>query len=171
MWAVVDGKSLIARHDLTSDEAGQPKHIDGHFLTPTQIKKICVDLQGQHCLFLQDLEIFAASWNSNEIISINDLVTADGSSGKFLTGARPQTISAIDIHVEPGQDEVFEVVFGTEAGGIYHAAFFAQDGKLEMLEKFEMVLELPEARAILDLKVAQLGDSCIVLAVTDSCLY
>ena len=67
---------------------------------------------------------------------------------------------------------MFEIVFGTQAGSIYHGAFnFNDEGKLEMLEKFEMVLELPEARAILDLKVAQLGDSNLLLAVTDSCLY
>ena len=66
LWAVVDGKSIIARHDLTTEnESSQPKHIDGHFLNPNQIKKICVDLEGTHCLFLQDLEIFCATWGQD----------------------------------------------------------------------------------------------------------
>ena len=62
-------------------------------------------------------------------------------------------------------------MFGTEAGGIYHAAFVVEEGRIEVLEKFECVVELPEARAILDIKVAQLSDSSLILAVTDSCLY
>ena len=40
IWAMVDGKNIIARHDLLTEE--QPKNIDSHFLDPQKIKKILV---------------------------------------------------------------------------------------------------------------------------------
>jgi len=132
-----------------------------------------VNQDALHCLFLQDLEVFYANWNSDQVLSINDIASDDSGGNKqsFLTGTRPQTISAIDIYCEPGADDIFEVVIGTETGSIYHAALAFSDGNLEILEKFELMLELPDARTILDLKICQHKESFMVLAITDSTLY
>jgi len=55
---------------------------------------------------------------------------------------------------------------------VFHAALDYSDGNFEVLEPFANVLELPDGKAILDIKIASIGFAQnIVLAITDSSLY
>lgn len=180
IWAMVDGRNFVARHDLRAEDHRQPKQIDGHFLNPQSVRKMVVDREGIHCLFLYDYDVYFATWNDDrsksQIHSINELLQEEaGHDGRqsFLTGNRPRAIRAIDIYHEPGDHEMFELVFATQDGSIFHSAlaYDADTGKLEILEKFDCMLELPDSRAILDLKIVRIQESFMVLAVTDNCLY
>jgi hypothetical protein len=46
---------------------------------------------------------------------------------------------------------------GTKDGKIYHAAFDYSQGNLEVADPFSCVLEIPDAKAILDLKAANIN--------------
>ena len=139
-----------------------------------------VDRQGIFCLFLYDYDVYFAAWNDrgsrSQIHSINELLQEEtGNDGrqKFLTGNRPRAIRAIDMYHEPDDQSVFEIVLATQDGSIFHAAlgYDPDEGKLEFIEKFECMLELPDSRAILDLKIVRVQESFMVLAATENCLY
>lgn len=85
----------------------------------------------------------------------------------------------MDIFHEAGDHEFFEILLGTHDGCIYHAAFEYSSQRLregkqpfEVVEEFTCVLEVPDSKAILDIKMANINfDSYVVLAVTESSLY
>ena len=76
------------------------------------------------------------------------------SNQNFLTGSRPSPIVAIDVHHDPGVHDLFEILLGTQDGRIFHAVLAYEGAKLEIIESFACVVELPENRAIQDIKIA-----------------
>ena len=77
------------------------------------------------------------------------------------------------IEISAEDEFVFEILVGTTDGQIFHASIeFDPARGLEIFEPFESVLELPNAKAILDLKVAKINyESIIIMAITESNLY
>jgi len=88
-------------------------------------------------------------------------------------GTRVSAFKSVDLLINPGDDDsYFEIVLGTQDGQIFHAVLEYSGGRFEVIENFTNVLELPDGKAILDLKVASIGSSQhIVMAITDSSLY
>lgn len=76
-----------------------------------------VDREGVHCILVSDYELFYNHWsdNNNKFHSINELIEEekDGAGRNFLTGSRPSAIVSVDIHHDPGEHNLFELVLGT----------------------------------------------------------
>lgn len=133
-----------------------------------------VDREGVHCLLVYDYELFYMNYYGNQVHKVSSLSQEDGQMGdqNFLTGSRPSPIVAIDVHHDPGELNLFEIILGTQDGRIFHAVLEYSNNKLEIIENFACVVELPENRAILDLKIASFeGQQFMVLAITESSLY
>lgn len=125
-----------------------------------------VDRTGMHCVLMSEHELFYVNWDHDRI----DLIDI---SGKDTGGdyQRPCGLRSVELSAE--DDSVFEILLGTSDGQIYHASIeFDPHRGLDIFEPFESVLEIPNAKAILDLKVAKISyDSIIVMAITESNLY
>lgn len=86
------------------------------------------------------------------------------------TKTRPRAFRSVDI--EASDESVFEILLGTQDGQIFHAVVEYSPAGFEVLEPLTCVLELPDGKAILDIKIANISfGQNIVLAVTDSSLY
>jgi len=73
--------------------------------------------------------------------------------------SRPRAFKSIDIYHEEGEDTFFEIVLGTLDGQIFHAALDYSNGSIEVVEPFTFMLELIDAKAILDIKIASISFS------------
>lgn len=148
----------IARADINK-KTRQPELIDQLqlFTRKKNTKKMYVDREGVHCILVQDYELFYINYNGNQVHKISSL-SQDGSGTmsdqNFLTGSRPSPIVAVDVHHDPGEISLFEIIFGTQDGRIFHAVLEYSNNRLEIIENFACVVEVPENRAILDLKIA-----------------
>jgi hypothetical protein len=127
-----------------------------------------VDRSGMHCVLMSDNELFYVNWKHDRIYVIDIGGKDAGGEAQRPSGLRSVEISAED-------EYVFEILVGTTDGQIFHASIeFDPDSArgLDIFEPFESVLELPNAKAILDLKVAKINyESIIIMAITESNLY
>lgn len=68
----------------------------------------------------------------------------------------------------------FEVVLGSEEGHIFHGAIQVDKDKgyfPDVCEPFKPVLQTPEYSSVLDIKVTQIKDVYLVLAISATKLY
>lgn len=175
VWAMTAKREEIARADLNK-VGRQPDLIDQLqlYARKKNTKKMYVDREGVHCLLVYDYELFYINFYGNQVHKVSSLSQEDGQMGdqNFLTGSRPSPIVAIDVHHDPGELNLFEIILGTQDGRIFHAVLEYQNNRLEIIENFACVVELPEHRAILDLKIASFeSQQFMILAITESSLY
>ena len=144
---------------------------------------MCVDQQGMHCVLLADHEIFYCNWDGDRLWKISTSAKeGQGDAGpNVMPGHKPPPFRSVDISSD---DACFDLLVGTQDGQIFHALVeYNEDaGQTYPLtyppdETFASVLELPDAKAILDLKIATVRDASqlpvwtVVLAATESGLY
>ena len=140
--------------------------IDDLLIKRKNVKKMFVSRDGNHAILLAEHELFYNNWNDNQIIQLDKLLL-DSMEKK---GTRVSAFKSVDILQEG--DSTFDILLGTQDGQVFHAALDYSDGNFEVLEPFANVLELPDGKAILDIKIASIGFAQnIVLAITDSSLY
>mmetsp|Transcript_34579 Transcript_34579/g.52888 ORF Transcript_34579/g.52888 Transcript_34579/m.52888 type:complete len:268 (+) Transcript_34579:218-1021(+) len=176
LWAMTARNEMIAKINLEDMEHGHPPLIDQQAIKRKGIRKMFVDSEGVHCLLMAENELFYCNWADDNIHTINTYsVESQGhhnSRSSTLAGSRFRSFQSIDIFHEPGDHEFFQLLVGTRDGQIYHAALEFSPAGLELVEPFSSVLEIPDAKPILDLKIASITfDQNIVLAVTESSLY
>ena len=70
---------------------------------------------------------------------------------------RPRAFRSVDIYHDAGEQNFFEILLGTQDGQIYHAALEYSNAGLDVAEHFTSVIEIPDAKAILDLKIASMS--------------
>ena len=118
-----------------------------------------VDKEGQHCILLAEHELFYCNWNDDRIYPIDTLGQeaggAPGNQGNsnFLAGQRPRAFRSVDIYHAGGLN-FFELLLGTQDGQIFYAALEYSQNGLEVVEPFTSVIEISDAKAILDIKIA-----------------
>ena len=108
-----------------------------------------VDREGMHCILLAEHELFYCNWEDNHIYQINTM----GQEGT----TRPRAFRSVDIYHDAGEQNFFEILLGTQDGQIYHAALEYSNAGLDVAEHFTSVIEIPDAKAILDLKIASMS--------------
>ena len=169
LWGMSQKNEVIARADLLNLELAQPPIIDENIIKRKNIRKLYVDKDGVHCILMSEHELFYCNWNDNHIYQINTNVQ-DSASGRGFAG--PRGFRSIEIFHEDGDQNCFEILLGTKDGQIYHTAMEYSDGSLEVFEHLSSVIELPEAKEVLDIKIASFADDeKVVLAVTETTLY
>lgn len=75
-----------------------------------------VDKLGLHCVAVCDLDLFYMNWNDAKIqnmASIFDPNVEVQKPQRYIIEDQPCNITAVDIALEPGEDCVFDIVFGT----------------------------------------------------------
>jgi len=163
LWALTQRNEIIARADLNDLEGQPPPLIDETIIKRKNIKKMYVDGEGQHCILLAENELFYCNWNDNSLYQINTTREEGGAGGlpgnqgnsNFLAGQRPRAFRSVDIYHAGGLN-FFELLLGTQDGQIFHAALEYSQHGLEVVEPFTSVIEIPDAKAILDIKIAHI---------------
>ena len=70
LWALTQNE-VIARADLADAGGEEPPPIeDSGIIERKNIKKMCVDKEGQHCVLLADHELFYCNWGDNQLHKI-----------------------------------------------------------------------------------------------------
>ena len=140
------------------------------------VQNLIIDKQGLHCVAIADHELFYMNWSDQRVQRMSAIPPLDGKKKhKYLMEDQPCNITAVDLALEPGEDSVFDIVFATQDGRIFHAEICYEDGKLEFFEEFECFVDnLADSRPIIDIKVAAFRETqkqTMILVATQINVY
>ena len=114
-------------------------------------------------------------------------IQGDSVAEDFLQKQKPFEFRSVEIYSMAEDD--FEIILGTQDGEIYHARFETNVRGVEFQEPythFHLVQDIPEVKAILDIKVVKieeqsrdsligaprsLGASMLILVLTETSIY
>ena len=82
-----------------------------------------VDKLGLHCVVISDHELYYMNWSDSRVHKMSAIKdeSINGPQSRYLVDDQPCNITAVDISLEPYEDSLFDIVFGTQDGRIYHA--------------------------------------------------
>ena len=167
IWLLTMKNKIIIKANF-EDSNDRKREVDHDLLKRKNIEKMYVDPKGLHCFMLAEHEIYYNHWKSNVVYLLNV-----NSSGGTHFKDQPEAYKSIDIfYVTPNDPDAFEIILGTETGGIYHSCIVYQDKQgIQIIEPFIKVLDTKSMTPILDMKICKILDRFLILAVTDSILF
>ena len=79
-----------------------------------------VDKLGLHCVIVSDHELYYMNWDDTKVYNIAEIkdinqisTTKVGNQQRYLIDEQPCNITAVDLALEPGEGDIFDLVFGT----------------------------------------------------------
>ena len=80
-------------------------------------------------------------------------------------------IKSIDIKVL--EDNLFEVLLGTDCGHILHGCYMAQprEGDCQVIDQFDLLIEIEDTEPIVDIKIVVIKNLISILAVSPTKLH
>ena len=80
-------------------------------------------------------------------------------------------IKSIDIKVL--EDNLFEVLLGTDCGHILHGCYMAQprEGDCQVIDQFDLLIEIEDTEPIIDIKIVVIKNLISILAVSPTKLH
>ena len=117
---------------------------------------MAVDKLGLHCIVISDFELFYMNWKSDKVFPMSN-IEKDGSTvspiisiqSRYIVDNRPCSITTVDIATEENEQDVFDIVFGTKDGRVYHAEIIYESGELQFSQKFECIIKnIPNNQSI-----------------------
>lgn len=129
-----------------------------------KVRKLVVDpIHGMHAFFLCENELFYNNFYSKKVHEVR---------------LNPQIgiIRSVEFYFEnSSEQDVFEILIGTEQGQVFHGCIMHENDNLNYLDDFVQVLDVPSLRPILEIKVQKVRISkttkVVTLLACDSSIY